>query len=109
MFYFSYATEISSLSSSTTVWHTINNSSMYVYKHFELIFVVCATLFNTRFTTDLSKSHIPMKSVHFIQILSIVLAIFAYYAGLCSILLLSYYAGIIGSSLICIRPRLHKL
>ena len=93
---------ISSLSSSTTVWHTINNSSMYVYKHLELIFVVCATLFNTRFTTDLSKSHIP-----------IVLAIFAYYAGLCSILLPLYYAqnyaGIIGSSLICIRPRLHKL
>ena len=58
---------------------------MYVYKHFELIFVVFTTLFTTYFdkiiTTDLPKSHNPVKSVHFIQILSTVLANFTYYAG----------------------------
>ena len=64
-------------------------------------------------TTDSPKSHNPVKSVHFIQIVSIVLAIVAYYMqqfmqqfmlALCSMLLPSYYAqnyaGIIGSTLL---------
>ena len=34
---------ISSLSSSSIVRHTINNSFTYVYKHFEFIFVTFAT------------------------------------------------------------------
>ena len=65
---------ISRLSSFSTIQHTINNSSTYVYKHFEFTFVAFETFFNTHFdkiiTTDSSKSHNPMKSVHFIQILS---------------------------------------
>ena len=77
---------ISSLSSSSKVQYAINNSSTHVYKHFELIFVAFATLFNTRFdkiiTTDSPKSHNPVKSVHFIHILPIMLAIVAYYAGI---------------------------
>ena len=85
---------ISSLSSSSTVQHTINYSSKDVYEHvhFEIIFVAFATLFNTYIyiyiyidkiiTTDSPKSHNPVKSVHFIQIVSIVLAIVAYYAGI---------------------------
>ena len=42
---------ISSLPSSSSVQHTINNSSTYVhvYKHFEFIFVAFATLANTYF------------------------------------------------------------
>ena len=40
---------ISSLSSSSTVQHTINNSSKDVYEHFEFIFVAFATSFNTYF------------------------------------------------------------
>ena len=85
--YFNYKImSISSVSSSSTVQHTINNSSIYLYENFEFIFVAFATLFNTHFdkiiATDSPKSHNPVKSVHFIQILSIVLAIFAYYAGI---------------------------
>ena len=80
---------------------------MYVYKHFELIFVVFTTLFTTYFdkiiTTDLPKSHNPVKSVHFIQILSIVLANFTYYTGTMLSAFAFYYAqnyaGIMGSSL----------
>ena len=34
------------------------------------------------FTTDSPKPHNPVKSVHFIQIVSIMLAIVAYYAGI---------------------------
>ena len=74
---------LSSLFSSSTVQHIINNLSMYVYKHFKFIFVSLVTLFNTHFdkmiTTDSLKSHNPVKSVHCTQILSVVLAIFAYY------------------------------
>ena len=77
---------ISSLSSSSTARHTISNSSMYVYKHFELIFAAFATLCNTCFnkiiTTNSLKYHNPVKSVHFTQILLIVLTIFAYYTGI---------------------------
>ena len=40
---------ISSLSSSSTVQHTINNSSTHVYEHFEFIFVAFVTLVNTYF------------------------------------------------------------
>ena len=40
---------ISSLSSSSTVQHTINNSSTYVYEHFEFIFVAFSTLINIYF------------------------------------------------------------
>ena len=52
------------------------------------------------FTTDSPKPHNPVKSVLFIQIVSIMLAIVAYYAGIMLIALLSYYtqnyASIIG-------------
>ena len=99
---------ICSLSSSSTVQHTINNSSKDVYEHFELIFVAFETLFNTyfdkSFTKNSPKPHNPVKSVLIIQIVSIVLAIVAYYAGIMLITLLSHYtqnyASIIG-------PRLH--
>ena len=57
---------------------------IYVYEHFEFIFVAFATLVNTYFdkiiAKDSPKSHNPVKSMHFIQILSIVLEIIAYYA-----------------------------
>ena len=73
---------ISSLSSSSTVWHTITNSSTYVCKHFKLIFGAFATLFNTCLdkiiTTDSLRSHNPVKSVHFIQFLPIMLNAFAF-------------------------------
>ena len=95
---------IRSLSSSSTVQHTINNSSTYVYKHFEFIFVAFATLFNTHFdkiiTTNSPKSHNPVKNVQFCQLCWQFLPIMP---ALCSMLLYSYYAqnyaGIIGSSL----------
>ena len=95
---------ISSLSSSSIVQHTINNSSKDVYEHFELIFVAFATLFKTQsFTTNSSKPHNPVKIVHFRQIVPIMLAIVAYYVGILLITLLSYYAqnyaSIIGPSL----------
>ena len=85
LFYLNYKImSISSLSSPSTGQHTINNSCMYVYKHFKFIFIAFATLFNTSFdkitTTNSSKSHNPVISVHFMQILSNVLANFAYYA-----------------------------
>ena len=71
--------EYISLSNSSTVQHTINNSSTYVYKHFEFIFVAFATYLNAYFdkiiTTDSPKSHNPVKNVHFPQTLSIVLEI----------------------------------
>ena len=77
---------INSLSSSSTVQHAINNSSMYVYECFEFIFVVFVTLVNTYFdkiiATDSPKSHNPVKNVLFIQILSMVMANVAYYAGI---------------------------
>ena len=38
---------ISSLFSSFTVQHTINNLSTYVYEHFEFIFGAFTTLVNT--------------------------------------------------------------
>ena len=70
-------------------------------------------IFDKIITIDSPKSHNPVQSVHFIQILSIMLAIFAHYAGimldafailLCSKLYIYIYiyiyAGIIGSSLV---------
>ena len=73
---------------------------MYVYKHFKFIFVSLVTLFNTHFekmiTTDSLKSHNPVKSVHCTQILSIVLAIFAYYPGI----ILNVFAFLLWSSII---------
>ena len=52
-------------------------------KHFEFIFGTFATLVNAYFhkiiITDSPKSHNPVKNMHF---LSIVLAVFAYYAGI---------------------------
>ena len=71
------------------------------------MFVAFATLFNTHFDkiiiADSPNSHNLVKSVHFIQILSIVLAILPIMLALSSMLLLSCYAqncaGIIGSSL----------
>ena len=98
---------ISSISSPSTVQHTINNSLMYVNKHFEFIFVAFGTLINAYLdeiiTTNTPKSHDPVKNMYFIQIVSIVLAILAYYAGIMlnayAFLLYSNYAGIIGSSL----------
>ena len=121
-FYFSYPTyvnykitSISCFSSSPAVQYTIKISSMYVYKHFEFIFVEFATLFNTHYdkiiTTDSPKPHYPVKKVHVIQIVSIVLAMVVYYAGIMlndfTFLLCSkyYYAGIIGSSLKLIPPK----
>ena len=76
---------IGSISSSSTVQHTISNSStsiyiyiyIYAYKHFEFILN-----FDKIITTYSPKSRNSVKSVHFMQILSIVLAIFAYYAGI---------------------------
>ena len=64
---------IKGLSSSSTVKHTINHSSIYVYKHFEFIFVAFPNLYNLNFdkiiTIDSPKSHNRMKRVvHFIQI-----------------------------------------
>ena len=51
-----------------------------------LLHLQITTLVNAYFgkivTTDSPKSHNPVKNVHFIQILSIVLAIVAYYAGI---------------------------
>ena len=62
---------ISSLSNSFTVQHIINNSSIYVYKHLEFIFVAFATLVNAHFdktiTTDSPKSYNPVKCVDFIN------------------------------------------
>ena len=80
---------------------------MYVYKHFEFIVVAFGTLVNAYFdeiiTTNSPKSHNSVKNMCFIQILPIVLAILAYYAGIMlnayAFLLCSNYAGIIGSSL----------
>ena len=55
-------------------------------------------------TTDSPKFHNPVQGMHFIQILSIMLAIFAYYAGIMLITFATYYAqnytGIMGSSLV---------
>ena len=50
---------INSLSSSSTVQHAINNSSMYVYKHFEFILFHFATLINALESLPLisPKSH----------------------------------------------------
>ena len=98
---------ISSLSSSSAVQHTINNSSTCVYEHFEVIIVTFATLVNIPFdkiiTTHSPKSHNPVKSEYFIQILSIMLAVLPTMLALCSMLLPPYYvqnyAGIIYSSL----------
>ena len=81
---------------------------MYIAKQFEFIFVPFKTSKNAYFdkiiTTDSPKSYTPVKNVYFTQILSIVLAIFAYYAGIMLnafvFLLCSNYAGIIGSSLV---------
>ena len=60
---------ISSHSSSSTVQHTINNSSIYVYN---------INTLNSFLLHLQPKSHNPVKSVLFIQFLSIVLAIFAH-------------------------------
>ena len=77
---------INSLSSSSTVQHIISNSFTYVHKQFEFISIAFTTLVNAYFgkiiTTDSPKSHNPVKNMYFIQILSIVLAILAYYAGI---------------------------
>ena len=98
---------ISSLSSSSTVQQTINNSSTYVYKHFEFIFLHLQLKSMHILTKSLPpynspKSYTPVKNVHFPQILPTVLAIFAYYAGIMLNAFFSYYAqnyaGIIGSS-----------
>ena len=55
----------SSLSSSSTVQHTNNNSFTYAYEHFEFIFVAFATLVITYFdkiiTIDLPKSQFCEK------------------------------------------------
>ena len=89
---------ISSLSSFSTVQHTINNSSMYVYKHFKFIFVAFVTLVNIHnyfdniITTDL-PSLIVLRKVCILckfcqlcwQYLPIILA-------LSSMLLPLYYA-----------------
>ena len=77
---------ISSLSSPSTVQHIISNSFTYVHKQFEFNFVAFTTLVNAYFgkiiITDSPKSHNPEKNMYFIQIMSIVLAILAYYTGI---------------------------
>ena len=59
---------------------------MYINMQFKLIFVAFTTLVNAYFgkiiTTDSPKSYNPVKNMYFIQILSIVLTIVAYYAGI---------------------------
>ena len=60
---------------------------MYINTLNSFLFVAFTNLHNSNFekiiTTDSPKSHNPMKRVvHFIQILSIVLAVVAYYAGI---------------------------
>ena len=107
---------INSLSSSSIIQHTINNSSTYVaiYEHFEFIFVAFSTLVNTYFdkiiTSGFTQISQSCEVCTFMQTLSIVLSIFAYYAGILHMLnvLLSYYtqdyAGIIGSSLPMLTP-----
>ena len=88
----------SSLSSSPTVQRKNNNSFKYVYKHFEFIFVVFATLVTTYFdkiiTTDLPKSQFCEKCAFYIN--------FVNCSGNFCLLCWHYvqnYAGIIGSSL----------
>ena len=99
---------INSLSSSSTVQHTINNSSSYISINTlnSLFFVAFATLINAYFdkiiTADSPKSHQVLILWKFCNSL-IVLAILPIMLALCSLLLLSYYAqnyaGIIASSL----------
>ena len=65
LFYLNYKImSVCSLSSFSGVQHTINNSSTYVYEHFEVIIVTFATLVNTHFdkiiTTHSPKSHNPV-------------------------------------------------
>ena len=76
---------------------------MYVYKHFEFILLHLQLysihiLKTENIPTYSPKSH---KSVHFIQILLIVLAFLSIVLALCSMILLSYsaqnYAGIMPS------------
>ena len=59
---------------------------MHVCKHFEFIFVTFATSVNAYFdkiiTADSPKSHNSVKNIHIIQILSVVLALFANYTGI---------------------------
>ena len=76
---------ISSLSSSSTVQHTINNSSTYVYKHFEFIlFHLQLYLIHvlTKALSQIRPNLTILWKVYFIQILSIVLANFTYNAGI---------------------------
>ena len=99
---------ISSLPRSSTLQHTINKLSTYVYKHFEFIFIAFATLVNAYFdkitTIDSPKSHNPVKIMHFIQILSILLAIFNYYADI----MLNAFAFLLCSKL-CWHNRLKPI
>ena len=86
-YYLNYKiTSTSNLSSSSSIQYTINILSMYEYKHFEFILVAISTLVNAYFdqiiTNDSPKSHNLVKNMYFIQILSIVLAVVAYYAGI---------------------------
>ena len=57
---------IRSVSHSSTVQHIINNSSTYVYWHFQFIFAAFATVVNACFdkiiTTDSPKPHNPVKT-----------------------------------------------
>ena len=68
---------ISSLSSSSTVQHTIKNSSTYVHECFEFIFVAFVSVHLIHILTNLLP-HI----LNFIQVLPIVLTIIAYYADI---------------------------
>ena len=100
---------ICSLSSSSTVQHTINDSSKDVYEYFEFIFVAFATLFNTyfdkiiyhRFTKTSQSCEKCAFSTNCVNCAGNCCLIML---ALCSLLLLSYYtqnyASIIG-------PRLH--
>ena len=76
---------ISSLSSSSSVQYIINNTSTYVYKHFKIHFVSFANLVNAYFDKIITLIHpnltiLRVKNMHFLQSLSIALAVLAYYA-----------------------------
>ena len=59
---------VSGLSSFSSVQHTNNNSSTYVYEHIEFIFVAFGALVSKYFdkivTTGSPKSYNLVKSVH---------------------------------------------
>ena len=100
---------ISSLSISSIVQHTIDNSSTYVYKHFEFIFAAFATLINAYLTKSLPPIH-PNLTGHqscenfvfytnFVNCTGNFCLLHWHYAHCFSPYYAQNYAGTIGSSL----------